>query len=181
MGSTWGFSSLMKTPHVKFFEFLHEVTSTKICQVIVLSKIFFQDFRAEQCQNGPKMSLFTFYEKLFRLFCIKLQIDFNDFLERILDLRFFGPKGAQKGVKITFFIIHDFFWFFWMKLQQHNDRKLKWMIFLAKYIWFFALTQIIFRGKVLYQVFLWKGGQKWACLVILFRVWFFIRNLPYDN
>ena len=112
MGSTWGFSSLMKTPHVKFFEFLHEVTSTKICQVIVLSKIFFQDFRAEQCQNGPKMSFFTFYGKLFRLFCIKLQIDFNDFLERILDLRFFGPKGAQKGLKTTFFKLKSYPWIF---------------------------------------------------------------------
>ena len=172
-----------------FLNFCMKLHQQKFVKLLFWAKSFFKIFEPHSARMDPKWALLRFMEngpsEFFRLFCIKLQIDFTNFFGRILDLRFFGPKEAQKGLKTTFFKLKSYPWiffdFFWMKLQQHNDWKSKWMIFLAKYIWFFALTQIIFREKILYQVFLWKGGQKWACLVTLFRVWFFIRNLPYDN
>ena len=99
-----------------FLNFCMKLHQQKFVKLLFWAKSFFKIFEPHSARMDPKWALLRFMEngpsEFFRLFCIKLQIDFNNFLGRILDLRFFGPKEAQKGLKTTFFKLKSYPWIF---------------------------------------------------------------------
>ena len=99
-----------------FLNFCMKLHQQKFVKLLFWAKSFFKIFEPHSARMDPKWALLRFMEngpsEFFRLFCSKLQIDFNNFFGRILDLRFFGPKEAQKGLKTTFFKLKSYPWIF---------------------------------------------------------------------
>ena len=131
------FQVLWKINAWKFSDFLHEVTANTVLNLT--SKSCFEFFGPKRAKVGPKcaflnymkigsQNVFNFLHKV--MLTYNLKIGLNGFFGKIL----LWSKGAQNRSKMRFFgyyqkSVHKIFLNFCTRLKQHEDLKLKEMIF----------------------------------------------------
>lgn len=144
MGPKRDFSIFMKSMHGIFLIFFHEVEAIwtlKMDQSNCFLKNFVLRFAGRKRPKRVQNEVFKFYgSKNFSFFfsvAWRIKIDWNAFLGKNLNLRFFelknGPKMGQKwGFQVDQKLIHGIFLIFCMKLLYPKDLNLTYMTCLGE-------------------------------------------------